>query len=62
MDVKTAQIDELIAEIVPLIGELDEKDLREMKTVVETKVRAAKHELAKESTKVYLKGTALRPS
>jgi glycerophosphoryl diester phosphodiesterase len=62
LDAKTVQIDGLIAEIVPLIDELDEKGLRDIKIVIDTKVRAAKHELAKESTKVYIKGTLLRPS
>lgn len=58
---KSAQIDELITDIVPMLGDLDEKALREIKALLETKVNAAKHALAKESTKVYLKGTALRP-
>lgn len=62
IDTKSAQIDGLIADIVPMLGDLDEKALREIKAVLETKVNAAKHALAKESTKVYLKGTMLRPN
>jgi hypothetical protein len=58
---KSAQIDGLIADIVPLLGDLDEKALREIKSFLDTKVNAARHALAKESTKVYLRGTALRP-
>jgi len=62
LDAKTVQIDGLIADIVPLIDKLDEPGLHEIKVVIDTKVRAAKHDLAKESTKVYIKGTLLRPS
>jgi hypothetical protein len=59
---KSGQIDDLITEIVPLIEELDEKGLREVKSFLDSKVIAARHALAKESTKVYVKGTLLRPS
>lgn len=61
MGTKSAQIDGLIADIVPMLGDLDEKALREIKSVLEAKVNAAKHALAKESTKVYIRGTTLRP-
>ena len=35
LDAKTVQIDGLIADIVPLIDELDEKGLREIKVVID---------------------------
>ena len=60
MDAKTAQIDSLIADIVPMLGELDEQGIREVKTELEAKIRAARHALAKESTKVYLRQTEIR--
>ena len=57
---KTYQIDGLIADIVPMLGELDEVSIREVKTLLEAKIRAARHALAKESTKVYLRRTDIR--
>lgn len=55
MEAKTAQIDELIGEIVPMLEDLDEKGLRDVKADLQTRVIAAKHSLAKESTTVYFK-------
>jgi hypothetical protein len=55
MDEKTIQIDELIGDIVPMLNELDEKGLRDIKADLQVKITAARHALAKESTKVYFK-------
>ena len=55
IDTKTTQIDSLIADIVPMLEDLDEKAVREVKVFLETKINAARHALAKESTRVYPK-------
>ena len=60
MDAKTGQIDSLIADIVPMLGTVDESAIREVKVFLEAKINAARHALAKESTSVYLRRTNVR--
>lgn len=60
IDAKTVQIDALIADIVPKLEDLDLKAIQEVRASLNTMIREARHALAKESTKIYLKRSDIR--
>ena len=60
-DDKTTQINSLISNIVPMLHNLNEQGLREVKAYLETQLVDARKSLAKETTKVYPRKNAPAP-
>ncbi len=59
MDIKTAQGNNLIVEIVPMLNDLDAQGLKEVQAYLESRIKTVKKEAG--STKVVTKGTPLDP-